>query len=65
MLSSHYLFFLFLQGSAFLATLLQRRVAGLDEYGDRAKKSRDLVGEGERFGRVYEKNLRKYLEHTF
>jgi hypothetical protein len=54
--------FLF-QGSAVLATLLQRRVAQLDEFGTISASVRDKVNKADRRQKPYENKLREYREH--
>jgi hypothetical protein len=45
-----------------LATLLQRRVARLDENGSKAASVRDKVNEADRKKKTYEKKIREYRE---
>jgi hypothetical protein len=45
-----------------LATLIQRRVAKLDEYGSDAKPGRDLVRRTDRKARSFEKTIQEYTE---
>ena len=49
-----------LQGAAMLATLLQRRVAQLDENGTIAMTVRDKVNKADRRQKPYENKLREY-----
>jgi hypothetical protein len=51
-----------LQGSAVLATLLQRRVAQLDENGNIAVSVRDKVHEADRKKKLYENKIREYRD---
>jgi hypothetical protein len=49
-----------LQGAAVLATLLQRRVAQLDENGTIAMTVRDKVNKADRRQKPYENKLHEY-----
>jgi len=63
MLEDWYNFDLFLfQGSAVLATLLQRRVAQLDEHGTISVSVRDRVHKVDRRKKPYEAKLREYRD---
>ncbi len=50
------------QGAAVLATLLQRRVAQLDENGTIAMTVRDKVNKADRRQKPYENKLREYRD---
>ena len=50
------------QGAAVLATLLQRRVAQLDENGTIALTIRDQVNKADRRQKLYENKLREYRD---
>lgn len=50
------------QGSAVLATLLQRRVAQLDENGLLAASVRDKVNDADRKKKIYENKIREYRD---
>jgi len=50
------------QGAAVLATLLQRRVAQLDENGTIALMIRDQVNKADRRQKLYENKLREYRD---
>jgi hypothetical protein len=54
--------FIIFQGSAVLATLLQRRVAILDENGTIAQLTRDHVNKDDRKRKLYETKIRDYRE---
>lgn len=57
---------LFLQGGAVLATLIQRQIAKLDEYGEKAVGGKDLVhGEDKRAKTDYDKIIMKYKAKLF
>ena len=56
----HYLIIQKFQGSAVLSTLLQRRVAQLDESGNKSRSVKDHVHGKDKKNKVYERKIAEY-----